>query len=66
MDDLVLQDCVEVMADDIKEVNNGDMNKLKGMLTAQTHALNAISNYCAKKALRAQFLPQIDTFVASL
>lgn len=63
MGDLVLQDCVDVMADDIKAVNSGDLSKLEGMLTAQAHALDAMFNHYAKKAFHeAKFLPQLESY----
>lgn len=60
--DICLQDCIEVMQEDIKAVNGGNLDKLEGMLTAQAEALNAMFNNLAKRALNATYLPQLDTF----
>lgn len=60
--DLCLQDCIEVMQADIKAVNGGDLDKLEGMLTAQAGTLNAMFNNFAKRAIHAQYLPQMDTY----
>ena len=60
--DICLQDCIEVMQEDIKAVNGGNLDKLEGMLTAQAEALNAIFNNFAKRAIHATHMPQLDTY----
>lgn len=63
MGELVLQECVEVMAADVQAVNDGDLSKLEGMLTAQAHALDAMFNHYAKKAIHnAAYLPQLEAY----
>ena len=60
--DICLQDCIEVMQDDIKAVNGGNLDKLEGMLTAQAEALNAIFNNFAKRAIHSTVMPQLDIY----
>lgn len=60
--DICLQDCIEVMQEDIKAVNGGNLDKLEGMLTAQAEALNAIFNNFAKRAIHSTHMQQLDTY----
>lgn len=60
--DICLQDCIEVLQEDIKAVNGGNLDKLEGMLTAQAEALNAIFNNFAKRAIHSTLMPQLDIY----
>lgn len=60
--DICLQDCIEVLQEDIKAVNGGNLDKLEGMLTAQAEALNAKFNNFAKRAIHSTLMPQLDIY----
>ena len=57
-----LQECIEVLQADIKAVNDGDLDKLEGLLTAQAQTLNAMFNNFAMKAAHAELLPHLEGY----
>ena len=60
--DICLQDCIEVMRTDIDAVNDGNLDRLEGMLTAQAGALNAMFNNFSKRAIHADVMPKLETY----
>lgn len=60
--EICLQDCIEVMRADVKDVNGGNLDKLEGMLTGQAEALNAMFNNFAKRAIHADVMPRLESY----
>ncbi len=46
-----------------KEVANGDMTRVEAMLVMQAHSLQAIFTNMTHRAISAEFLPQLQTFM---
>lgn len=61
--DLSLQECAMVIKEDIQAVNNGNLDKLEGMLTGQATVLNAMFNSMARLAMHTEYLPRADAFM---
>jgi len=59
---LDVKDFVQQMNDNIKAANDGNMDDLVGMLTAQAGALNAMFNHFARHANKATQLPHLDVY----
>lgn len=60
---LDVKDFVGQMQENIQSANDGNMDDLVGMLTAQAGALNAMFNHFARRAKDATQLPQLDAYV---
>ena len=46
-----------------RAVQSGDLSRAEEMLTAQAHTLDAIFNQLAARAVKAEYLPQLETFL---
>jgi len=57
-----IQDWMEELAETMKEVKDGNSKRIEGMLVGQIYALDALFINLSRKALNAQYVPQLETF----
>ena len=60
---LSLDECAAVMKEEAQAVNDGNLGKLEAMLTGQAMALNAMFNNFAQRAIHADIMTTLDTYV---
>lgn len=46
-----------------KAAQDGDLSRAEGMLMVQAHTLNAIFNNLAQRAVRAEYMPQLEQYM---
>jgi hypothetical protein len=51
------------LGEQTKASSEGDMSRAEGMLTAQAHTLDAIFNNLATRAINAEYLNNLDTYL---
>jgi hypothetical protein len=61
--DLDLSGLIDSLSEQIALSNDGDMQRAEAMLTAQAHTLDAIFNDLARRAIRAEFMKNLDCYL---
>jgi hypothetical protein len=61
--DLDLKGIIVALTEQIEASNDGDMKRAEAMLTAQAHTLDAIFNNLATRAINAEYLNNLDTYL---
>jgi hypothetical protein len=61
--DIDLKGLVDALAEQTKYSNGGDLSRAEAMLTAQAHTLDAIFNNLASKAIKAEYMGILDTYL---
>lgn len=58
-----LGDLIDALAEQTDAVVNGDLGRAETMLVAQAHTLDAIFNNLAQRAIRSEYISQLDAFL---
>ena len=61
--DLDLNGLITVLTEQTKASNDGDLGRAEAMLTTQAHTLDAIFNNLARRAIRADHMNNLDTYL---
>ena len=61
--DLKLPVLIEALLEQTKASNNGELSRAEAMMTTQAHTLDAIFNNLARRAINADYLNQVDTYL---
>ena len=61
--DLELNGLIAALVEQTKTSNDGDLGRAGAMLTVQAHTLDAIFNNLAKRAINAEYLNNLDTYL---
>ncbi len=61
--DLKLNHLISALVEQTEASNEGDMKRAEAMLTTQAHTLDAIFNNLASRAIRAEYLSNLDTYL---
>ena len=61
--ELNLMSLVDELGLQIDQSKDGNLDSAEAMLTTQAHSLDAIFANLARRAIRAEYLPQIDTYL---
>jgi len=61
--DLKLDHLISALVEQTEASNEGDMKRAEAMLTTQAHTLDAIFNNLASRAIRAEYLSNLDTYL---
>ncbi len=61
--DLKLKNLIDALLEQTKASNDGDLSRAEAMMAAQAHTLDAIFNNLARRAINAEYLNQIDTYL---
>ena len=61
--ELDLMSLVEELRHQVDETIDGDLGRAEAMLTTQAHTLDAIFGNLARRAIKAEYLPQFDTYL---
>ena len=61
--ELDLQSLVNLLQAEAKAVNEGDLTRAEGMLMVQAHTLDAVFNNLAQRAINAQYMSDLDSFL---
>jgi hypothetical protein len=61
--DLDLSGLIDSLMEQTTAINDGDLKRGEAMLTAQAHTLDAIFNNLARRAIKAEYLSQLDTYL---
>jgi len=61
--ELDLNGLIDSLGEQTKAINDGDLSRAEGMLTSQAHTLDAIFNNLASRAIKAEYLNNLDTYL---
>jgi hypothetical protein len=61
--DLDLNGLIDSLGEQTKACMEGDLRRAEAMLTTQAHTLDAIFNNLASRAIRAEYLNNLDTYL---
>ena len=61
--DLDLIGLIDSLTEQTKASNDGDLSRAEAMLTTQAHTLDAIFNNLAKRAINAEYMDNLDTYL---
>ena len=61
--DLDLSGLIAALTEQTKASNDGDMGRAEAMLTTQAHTLDAIFNNLATRAIKAEYMNDLDTYL---
>lgn len=61
--DLDLSGLVDSLTEQTKAVTDGDLNRGEAMLTVQAHTLDAIFNSLAQRAINAEYMDHLDSYL---
>jgi len=61
--ELDLLGLAEVLTEQTKAANDGDLKRGEAMLTAQAHTLDAIFNNLARRAINAEYMDNLDRYL---
>ena len=61
--DLGLAGLIDSLSDQITLSNSGDLKRAEAMLTAQAHTLDAIFNNLAQRAIRAEYMNNLERYL---
>ena len=61
--DLQLNGLIGALSEQTKASNNGELGRAEAMLTTQAHTLDAIFNNLAKRAINAEYMNNLDTYL---
>ena len=61
--DLSLNSLADVLGDQIKSTQKGDLGRGEAMLTAQAHTLDAIFNNLARRAVNTDYINQMEAYL---
>jgi hypothetical protein len=61
--DLDLIGLIVALTEQTKASNDGDMGRAEAMLTTQAHTLDAIFNNLATRAIKAEYMKNLDTYL---
>jgi hypothetical protein len=61
--DLDLKGIIVALTEQIEASNDGDMKRAEAMLTTQAHTLDAIFNNLATRAIKAEYMKNLDTYL---
>jgi len=64
--DLDLIGLIDSLAEQTKASNDGDLSRAEAMLTTQAHTLDAIFNNLASRAIKAEYMNNLDTYLKML
>ncbi len=62
-DQLELMSMIEELRHQVDETINGNLGRAEAMLTTQAHTLDAIFGNLARRAIRAEYLSNFDTYL---
>lgn len=60
---LDLMGLVGELSDQAKEVNDGNLKRVEGMLLVQAHTLDAIFNNLAQRAINSEYMDHLDRYL---
>ncbi len=60
---LDLNGLIDSLGEQTKAINDGDLSRAESMLTTQAHTLDAIFNNLASRAIKAEYLNNLDTYL---
>lgn len=58
-----LDGLIDALTEQTKASNKGDLGRAEAMLTTQAHTLDAIFNNLAKRAINAEYMNNLDTYL---
>jgi hypothetical protein len=61
--DIDLNCLIDSLIEQTKASNDGDLGRAESMLTTQAHTLDAIFNNLAKRAITAEYMNNLDTYL---
>ena len=61
--DLSLDGLIKALHEQIDATSKGDLGRGEAMLTAQAHALDAIFNNLARRAINSQYMTNLETYL---
>lgn len=61
--DLDLNGLIDSLVEQTKASSEGDLSRAEAMLTSQAHTLDAIFNNLAKRAITAEYMPNLETYL---
>jgi hypothetical protein len=61
--DLDLKGLIAALTEQTEASNDGDMRRAEAMLTTQAHTLDAIFNNLATRAIKAEYMKNLDTYL---
>ena len=61
--DLDLNGLIAVLTEQTKASNDGDLGRGEAMLTTQAHTLDAICNNLARRAINAEYMDRLDSYL---
>lgn len=61
--DLSLQGLITSLQDQISDVGKDDLSRGEAMLASQAHTLDAIFNALARRAINAEYMPNLDIYL---
>ncbi len=61
--DLNLNGLIAALSEQTRASNDGDLSRAEAMLTTQAHTLDAIFNNLASRAIRAEYMNNLDTYL---
>ena len=61
--DLDLIGLIDSLTEQTKASNDGDLSRAEAMLTTQAHTLDAIFNNLASRAIKAEYMNNLDTYL---
>jgi hypothetical protein len=61
--ELDLNGLIDSLGEQTKACGDGDLGRAEAMLTAQAHTLDAIFNNLASRAIKAEYLNNLDTYL---
>lgn len=61
--DIDLCELIEALSDQTEQASNGDLGRGEAMLVAQAHTLDAIFNNLARRAIKAEYMDNLDRYL---
>lgn len=61
--DLDLNGLIDSLVEQTKASSEGNLSRAEAMLTSQAHTLDAIFNNLAKRAIKAEYMPNLETYL---
>ena len=61
--DLKLNHLISALGEQTEAINDGDLGRAETMLTAQAHTLDAIFNNLASRAIKTEYLNNLETYL---
>lgn len=61
--DVSIMGLIHTLADQVKSTQAGDLKRAEAMLTTQAHTLDTIFNTLAQRAIRAEYVSQLEAYL---